>query len=73
MACIMTGQPERARAILDRLLMEDASGRAFYARALANYGLNRKAQALADIENAIRLGPDNANLQAWRAKILALP
>lgn len=73
MAYIMQGDPARAVQILDRLLLEEPNGRAFYARALANYGLKRKAQALSDIENAIRIGPANANLIEWRAKILALP
>jgi len=69
----MSGRPGDARSLLDKLLMERADARAFYARALANFGLKRKAEALADIENALRGSPDNANLQAWRAKILAMP
>jgi protein O-mannosyl-transferase len=73
MAYIMSSRPDDARTILDKLLMERGDARTYYARALANYGLKRKAQALGDIENAIRLGPDNANLQSWRAKILAMP
>jgi tetratricopeptide (TPR) repeat protein len=73
MACLMNGKPERARELLDRLLMEQASAPAFYGRALANYRLGRKAEALADIENAIRLGGENANLREWRSKILAMP
>ncbi len=73
MAYVMKGDPERARAILDRLLMERADGPAFYARALANYSLKRKAEALSDIENAMRSAPDNPNLREWHAKILAMP
>lgn len=73
MAYIMSGRPADALTILDKLLMESGDARTYYARALANYGLKRKAQALADIENAIRVGPGNANLLAWRAKILAMP
>lgn len=53
--------------------MERADGPAFYARALANYSLKRKAEALSDIENAMRSAPDNPNLREWHAKILAMP
>ena len=42
-------------------------------RALANYGLKRKADALADIQNAMRLDPANAALRDWEAKIRSLP
>jgi hypothetical protein len=59
--------------VLDRLLAQESSGPGFYARALANYGLKRKAQALSDIDNAIRLGPDSPVLHEWRRKIEALP
>jgi tetratricopeptide (TPR) repeat protein len=73
MGYVMSGEPARAVPVLDASIAAQPSGRAHYARALANYGLKRKADALADIENAIRIGPDNANLQQWRAKILAMP
>ncbi|HUJ01650.1 MAG TPA: tetratricopeptide repeat protein [Usitatibacter sp.] len=73
MVCITKGDPARALRILDALLMERSSARAYYARALANYALKRKAEALADIENAMRGDPANANLRAWRSKIEAMP
>jgi tetratricopeptide (TPR) repeat protein len=72
MAHITRGDPARALPILDQLLAEQPSGAAFYGRALAHHGLNRKAEALADIDNAIRIGPDNPNLRAWQAKIRAM-
>ncbi len=72
-AYVMTGQNEKARALLDKLLREGPSGRAYYARAMANYGLKRKAEAIADIDAAIRIGPDNPNLREWQAKIRAMP
>jgi tetratricopeptide (TPR) repeat protein len=59
--------------VLDKLVAEGAKGPPHYARALANYGLKRKAEALADIETAIRLAPDNPNLREWQAKIKAMP
>jgi len=73
MAYVMSGNPSRALAVLDGLVAGKPSGAAYYARALANYGLRRRAQALSDIDNAIRMGPDNPNLHEWRAKIAALP
>jgi tetratricopeptide (TPR) repeat protein len=73
MAYVMNNDPARAVQVLDRLLAQEASGPGFYARALANYGLKRKAQALSDIDNAIRMGPDNPALHDWRRKIEALP
>ena len=73
MANLMSAKPERAKTILDALLQEDSNARAYYARALANYGLHRKAEALSDIGNAMRLGLDNANVREWRAKIAAMP
>ena len=72
MAHVTRGRHAEALAILDKLLAEERSGAAYYGRALAHHGLNRKAEALSDIENAIRIGPDNANLREWQAKIRAM-
>ena len=72
MALIMTGDPGGARDVLDALVREEGSARAYYARALANYGLKRKAEATADIESALRLNPGNANLVEWQARIRAM-
>jgi hypothetical protein len=46
---------------------------AFYARALAHYGLKRKAEALSDIERAIQAGGDDPHLREWHARIRAMP
>ncbi len=74
MAYVMGKQPGRAREVLDPLFAGGRGGApAYYARALANYELGRKAEALADIDAAIRLGGENPNLRAWREKILAMP
>jgi tetratricopeptide (TPR) repeat protein len=73
MAYAMTGHAAEAREILDKLIAEHPSGPARYARALANYRLGRKAEALADIDAALHEAPTNANLRQWRAKILAMP
>jgi tetratricopeptide (TPR) repeat protein len=73
MALISVGEHARAHELLDPLVREGGQAAAYYGRALANYGLRRKAEALSDIENAIRLGPGNANLREWQAKIRAMP
>jgi tetratricopeptide (TPR) repeat protein len=73
MTYVMKGEAKRAREILDPLLKEQPSARAHYARALANYALRLKAEALGDIEAAARLGGDNPHLKEWQAKIRALP
>jgi protein O-mannosyl-transferase len=73
MAYVMKSDYARAMAIADPMVREGADSRAYYARALAHYGLKRKAEALEDIENALRLSPGNANLQEWHSKIKAMP
>lgn len=73
MANVMKGDPKRAREVLDALIVEQPSARAHYARALANYGLKRKAEAKADIDAAVRLGGDTPHLREWQTKIAALP
>jgi protein O-mannosyl-transferase len=73
MALIGKDGHARASAILDKLLAEDPNASAYYARALANYGLKRKAEARSDIDNAIRLGLDNPDIRGWQAKIGAMP
>lgn len=73
MAWITGKEFERALPILDGMLAEGPDPSAYFARAVAHYGLKRKAQALADIENAQRTGPDNPALRDWVAKIRAMP
>jgi len=73
LAYVMKGDPQRARDTLDSLLMHEPSARAYYARAMANYALRRKADALSDIDNAVRLAGDNPGLREWKAKIEAMP
>ena len=51
----------------------DRNPRAYYARALAYYNLKRKSEAQADIDMAVKLWPDNANLREWQKRIQALP
>lgn len=72
-ASVMSGNPARAREVLDPLVREEPNARVHFARALANYALRRKAEALDDIESARRLGADTPNLREWEAKIRALP
>jgi hypothetical protein len=40
---------------------------------VAAHGLKRKAQALSDIDNAIRMNPNNQVLREWQARIRAMP
>lgn len=72
MAHVMKNEHAEALRIADELARDDPSGRVFYARALANFGMKRKAEALADIEKALRQSPDNPNLLQWRDKIRAM-
>jgi tetratricopeptide (TPR) repeat protein len=72
MAHVMKNEHAEALRIADELLREDPSGRTHYARALAHFGLKRKAEALADIENALRQSPGNPNLLQWQEKIRAM-
>jgi tetratricopeptide (TPR) repeat protein len=61
-----------ALATLEPMPKEPPSMRTHYARALANYGLQRRDAALAEIEAAIRIGPETAHLREWRARIEAM-
>jgi tetratricopeptide (TPR) repeat protein len=73
MAYISKGDAARARELLDAWLAEGESASALYARAMANYGLKRKPEALADIDRALRLGLDNPTMRQWKARIQAMP
>lgn len=73
MAYVMHGDFARARELFNALLEKEQRGPLYYGRALANYGLQRKKEALSDIDNALRMGPDDPNLHVWRSKIAAMP
>jgi hypothetical protein len=73
LACTMSGDPARSRKLLDALIAEEAIGPVYFARAQANHALKRKLEAAADIDEAIRLGPDNPAMQEWRERIRAMP
>ncbi|HWR77336.1 MAG TPA: tetratricopeptide repeat protein [Thiobacillus sp.] len=73
MALVIQHDYARAHALFSQLIEESPDGPAYYGRALANHGLRNKAEALADIENAIRLTPDNPMLTEWRSRIRAMP
>jgi tetratricopeptide (TPR) repeat protein len=73
MALVIKREFENAYAIFNQLIAESPDGQAFYGRALANHGLRRKTDALADIETAIRYSPENPMLTEWRSRILAMP
>lgn len=69
MAQVVQGRHEKALATLADAADTTA---VHYARALAYHGLGRKAEALREIETAIRVGPVNPALTQWRAKIEAM-
>lgn len=70
---LVTGKDYQGALREIELLPKDkASSRTNYARALAHYGLGQKAEALADIDAAIRAGPDTPHLREWRARIEAM-
>lgn len=73
MAYVIKREHEQASQLFTRLLREDRFAPLFYGRALANYGLKHKAEALSDIDNAILLDPRNPALQTWRERIRAMP
>ena len=73
MAYSSSGHFARAAPLADRLVREGAGGMAYYARAIAHYGLKRKVDAVADIDAAVQQLPDNPNLREWQAKIRAMP
>lgn len=73
MAYVMNGDPAHAKETLDALIRDDPTAQAHYARALANYALKRKAEALSDIDAAMRMGLDSPHIREWQAKIRALP
>jgi len=73
MAYVSKGDAAHAKELLDTWLAEGENGPGLYARAMANYGLKRKAEALSDIEGAMRLGLDNPTTRQWKARIQAMP
>jgi tetratricopeptide (TPR) repeat protein len=73
MARIGTNDPAAALPVLDALVAEDPKGSVHYARALAYHALERKPEALADIERALAADPGNAVLTQWQARIRAMP
>ena len=73
MARIAKGDFAGALTALNPLFSLRPPPSAYYARALAYHGLKRKAEALADIDTAIKLGLDNPNTRQWQAKIRAMP
>ena len=72
MAHLSKGEHARGLELAEDLVRAGGGGLAYYARALAHHGLGHKAEANADIDMAIKLGPDNANLREWQAKIRAM-
>ena len=61
-----------ALAALEAMPKDPPSTRTHYARALAHYGLQQREAALAEIDAAIRLGPETPHLREWRSRIQAM-
>lgn len=72
MAYLNDGNFAAAHKLFSELIGGVPDGPAHYGRAIANHGLKNKTEALADIENAIRIGPDSPVLREWQAKIQAM-
>jgi len=70
---VKTGQNQLAHDLFSAMLLKDSHGSLFQGRAMANYGLKRKAAALADIDRAIELAPMESGYREWREKILSMP
>jgi tetratricopeptide (TPR) repeat protein len=73
LALVAHNEPAEAKPLFDELIAEDHSGPAYYGRAMANYSLKKKADAVADIDRAVAADPRNPNLLAWQARIRAMP
>jgi tetratricopeptide (TPR) repeat protein len=66
-------QFEEAVELFGRVIKQAPSAPAYHARAVAYFSLKRKTEALADIEAAVRLMPNEPAMRQWREKIQAMP
>lgn len=73
MTHVKKGEPDAARELFTRLLAEEPSVAAYFGRATANLAAGRKAEARADIEQALRGDPRNPQLRQLQERILAMP
>ena len=62
-----------AQPIFDRLIQTRPTAAAHYGRGLARYLSGDRSGALTDLDQAIRMDPDNRAFQAQRAQIAAQP
>ena len=72
MAIVARKDYPRALKVLETFPANPPSSRAHYARALAHYGLQQRDKALAEIEAAIKIGPETPHLREWRNRIQAM-
>jgi tetratricopeptide (TPR) repeat protein len=70
MAHVMKHEHTQALEVLEKAA---DGGAIHYARAVAYHGLGRKADAMREIDTAIRMGPVNPALMQWQARIRAMP
>ena len=70
MAHVMRSEHDKALQVLEPA---PDGGVIHYARAMAYHGLGKKADAMREIDTAIRMGPANPALLQWQARIRAMP
>jgi Flp pilus assembly protein TadD len=73
MAMLARHDFSNAAALFSELLQTDQYPPLYYGRALAHEGLKHRAEALADIDKALRLDPRHPAWQDARARIAAMP
>ena len=72
MALVSAKDYTRALTVAEPIGKAKPSPRAHYVRALAHYGLQRRAEALAEIDAAIGAGSETPHLREWRTRIQAM-
>lgn len=73
LAYALTNQPQPALPLLSSVLMKTPVAPAYYGRALVFKNLNRREEALADIDMALKQDPRNPRFAELRQQILARP
>lgn len=71
MALVGKGENARAITLFDRLLARDPISAAYYGRGIAHYQSGQQAESLKDLDQAIRMDPNNAQYRAVQRQIAA--
>ena len=69
MALVGLGQTDAALQVFNQLLASQPSAQAWYGRAMVHFHAGRKADSLADLDQAMALEPRNAGFAQIRAQI----